>query len=39
MLENPQTRTGVLVEFDATTKIFTQPKSRQTEDYITGRFG
>jgi phosphate transport system ATP-binding protein len=39
MLENPQTRTGVLVEFDATTKIFTQPKNQQTEDYITGRFG
>lgn len=39
MLENPQTRTGTLVEFDATTKIFTQPKNQQTEDYITGRFG
>jgi phosphate transport system ATP-binding protein len=39
MLENPQTRTGVLVEFDATTRIFTQPKNQQTEDYITGRFG
>lgn len=39
MLENPQTRTGRLVEFDATTKIFTQPSNQQTEDYITGRFG
>jgi phosphate transport system ATP-binding protein len=39
MLENPHTRTGKLVEFDATTKIFTQPKDQQTEDYITGRFG
>jgi phosphate transport system ATP-binding protein len=39
MLENPQTRTGKLVEFDVTTKIFTQPKNQQTEDYITGRFG
>jgi phosphate transport system ATP-binding protein len=39
MLENAQTRTGKLVEFDATTKIFTQPKNQQTEDYITGRFG
>jgi phosphate transport system ATP-binding protein len=39
MLENPQTRTGVLVEFDATTRIFTQPRHQQTEDYITGRFG
>jgi phosphate transport system ATP-binding protein len=39
MLENPQTRTGKLVEFDVTTRIFTQPKNQQTEDYITGRFG
>ena len=30
---------GVLVEFDATTKIFTNPADRRTEDYITGRFG
>lgn len=30
---------GRLVEFDATTKIFTNPTNKQTEDYITGRFG
>ena len=30
---------GRLVEFDATEKIFTKPKEKQTEDYITGRFG
>ena len=30
---------GRLVEFGATTKIFTNPSDRQTEDYITGRFG
>jgi phosphate transport system ATP-binding protein len=30
---------GVLVEFDATTKIFTNPTEKRTEDYITGRFG
>ncbi len=30
---------GRLVEFDATEVIFTKPKNRQTEDYITGRFG
>jgi len=30
---------GELVEFDATDKIFVQPKHRATEDYITGRFG
>jgi phosphate transport system ATP-binding protein len=32
-------RTGVLVEFDATEKIFTQPSDKRTEDYVTGRFG
>lgn len=30
---------GDLIEFDSTDKIFTQPKHKQTEDYITGRFG
>ena len=30
---------GQLVEFDKTETIFTHPKERQTEDYITGRFG
>lgn len=30
---------GRLVEFGPTTKIFTNPSDRQTEDYITGRFG
>ncbi len=30
---------AVLVEFDRTTNIFTSPKDRRTEDYITGRFG
>ncbi len=30
---------GELIEFDATEAIFTHPKKRQTEDYITGRFG
>ncbi len=30
---------GELVEFDRTDKIFTNPASRLTEDYITGRFG
>jgi len=29
----------VLVEFDRTDVIFTQPKESRTEDYITGRFG
>ncbi|HEX4113701.1 MAG TPA: phosphate ABC transporter ATP-binding protein PstB [Stellaceae bacterium] len=30
---------GELVEFDETETIFTHPSQRQTEDYITGRFG
>jgi phosphate transport system ATP-binding protein len=30
---------GKLVEFDSTHKIFTNPKDKRTEDYITGRFG
>lgn len=30
---------GQLVEFDETDRIFTSPKARKTEDYITGRFG
>ena len=32
-------RTGILVEYDETTKIFTQPSDQRTEDYVTGRFG
>lgn len=30
---------GELIEFDRTAKIFTNPSKRQTEDYISGRFG
>jgi phosphate transport system ATP-binding protein len=30
---------GQLIEFDRTEKIFTDPAQKQTEDYITGRFG
>jgi phosphate transport system ATP-binding protein len=32
-------RTGVLVEYESTQKIFTTPSDRRTEDYVTGRFG
>jgi phosphate transport system ATP-binding protein len=39
MIDSPQTRTGVMVEYGPTTQIFTNPKNKQTEDYITGRFG
>ncbi len=30
---------GNMVEFDSTARIFTNPVKRQTEDYITGRYG
>lgn len=30
---------GELIEFDTTTKIFQNPNKKQTEDYVTGRFG
>ncbi len=30
---------GKLIEVDSTSKIFTNPSNRQTEEYITGRFG
>jgi phosphate transport system ATP-binding protein len=32
-------RSGVLVEYDTTPKIFTHPSDKRTEDYVTGRFG
>jgi phosphate transport system ATP-binding protein len=32
-------RNGILVEYDLTTKIFTNPSDKRTEDYVTGRFG
>ncbi len=38
MLSDEQTK-GQLVEFGATNDIFTAPKDKRTEDYITGRFG
>jgi phosphate transport system ATP-binding protein len=39
MLMNPQTRAGQLIEFGVTSQIFTHPKDKRTEDYVTGRFG
>jgi phosphate transport system ATP-binding protein len=33
------TRTGVLVEYDDTEKIFSNPADERTENYVTGRFG
>ena len=32
-------RTGILVEYDDTEKLFTRPADKRTEDYVTGRFG
>jgi phosphate transport system ATP-binding protein len=39
MIDSPETRTGVLVEYGETSQIFTNPRLKGTEDYITGRFG
>jgi phosphate transport system ATP-binding protein len=32
-------RAGEMIEFDNTKQIFTMPKDKRTEDYVTGRFG
>lgn len=32
-------RSGALVEYGSTEQVFTNPKDKRTEDYITGRFG
>jgi phosphate transport system ATP-binding protein len=37
--EEQDIRTGVLVEYDQTPTIFTNPSDSRTEDYVTGRFG
>ena len=37
--ETTGNRTGLLVEFDDTNRIFTNPSDKRTEDYISGRFG
>jgi phosphate transport system ATP-binding protein len=37
--ETSDTRTGILVEFDATEKMFSNPSDARTENYVTGRFG
>jgi phosphate transport system ATP-binding protein len=38
-LEDDGSRHGILVEYDSTAKIFTQPSDERTEGYVTGRFG
>jgi len=37
--EATSSRWGILVEFDQTSKIFTKPADKRTEDYVSGRFG
>ena len=38
-VEEDGSRYGILVEYDSTEKIFTQPFDERTEGYVTGRFG
>ena len=38
-LQEDGNRSGSLVEYDVTKRIFTQPARKETEDYITGRYG
>ena len=37
--ETSDTRTGLLIEFDRTEKMFSNPSDERTENYVTGRFG
>jgi phosphate transport system ATP-binding protein len=37
--EDQDRRTGVLVEYDQTERMFTNPSDERTENYVTGRFG
>jgi phosphate transport system ATP-binding protein len=39
MLSGDGERSGTVIEFDVTNRIFTNPKDKRTEDYVTGRFG
>ncbi len=39
MLSKEGERSGTVIEFDKTQRIFTNPKDKRTEDYVTGRFG
>jgi len=38
-VEDDGSRHGILVEYDSTERIFTQPSDSRTEGYVTGRFG
>jgi phosphate transport system ATP-binding protein len=39
MLDKEGSRSGTVIEFSETNKMFTNPKDKRTEDYVTGRFG
>ena len=39
MMLYKDTRSGSVIEYDKTDKIFTNPADKRTEDYVTGRFG
>jgi phosphate transport system ATP-binding protein len=39
MMMIDENRSGRMIEFDRTNTIFTNPKDKRTEDYVTGRFG
>jgi len=39
MMMMREDRSGEVIELDATEVIFTKPKDKRTEDYVTGRFG
>jgi phosphate transport system ATP-binding protein len=39
MMLTDNLKTGTVIEFSPTVEIFTRPKDKRTEDYVTGRFG
>jgi phosphate transport system ATP-binding protein len=39
MLSANGERSGTVIEYDVTNRIFTNPRDKRTEDYVTGRFG
>jgi phosphate transport system ATP-binding protein len=39
MMMIDEQRAGCMIEYDQTNIIFTRPKDKRTEDYVTGRFG
>jgi phosphate transport system ATP-binding protein len=39
MMMIDENRAGRMIEYDRTPQIFTNPKDKRTEAYVTGRFG